>query len=228
MAEITQSLSVLIDFDGTITDRDIGDLMIRSFAAEGWQEASAAYDRGEISLRELWAAETSHLRQNDHEKIRAMAAEVAVVRQGFSEFIEYCREKGIHAEVASSGIRFYIDAVLEKAGVQGLVVAAPDIEYDQKGRGLITFAEDILDCGMTAMCKCERVWRQRRLGRTVVFIGDGASDTCAALQADYVMARDSLVAYCEQGGVEFTPFEDFVDVKAFVERLESGVLHVDH
>ena len=228
MLQKPPDIAVLIDFDGTITERDIGDLVIEGFASDGWQEASAAYDRREISLRELWAAEVNHLRQADHEKIRVMAADVAVVRLGLSEFIDYCRENSIYAEVASSGIRFYIDAVLEKAEVKGLEVAAPDIKYDEEGRGLVTFRPDIADCGMTAMCKCERIWRQRRLGRQVLFVGDGASDQCAALQADFVMARDSLVRYCHQEGVEFTPFEDFVDVKAFVERLRSGVYHVDH
>lgn len=228
MPHKTPEIAVLIDFDGTITERDVGDLVIEGFARDGWQEASAAYDRGEIALRELWAAEVSCLREEDHEKIRAMTADVAVVRKGFTELIDYCQENKIYVEVASSGLRLYIDAVLEKAGVTGLEVAAPDIDYDEDGKGLVTFKEGILDCGMTAMCKCERIWRQRRLGRQVLFVGDGASDQCAALQADYVIAREALAHYCEREGQEFISFEDFVDVKAFVERLQSGVLHFDH
>lgn len=221
-------IAVLLDFDGTITTRDVGDLVIEGFGRDGWQAASAAYDRGEISLRELWAAEISYLRQDDHEAIRKMAAEVAEVRPGFTEFIDYCARNHVTLEVASSGIRFYIDAVLEKSGVETIPVAAPDIEYDSEGKGLVTFLDGISDCGMTAMCKCERVWRQRRLGKQVLFVGDGASDYCAALQADYVMARDALARYCQREGREFTVFEDFFEVSAFVERLTSGLLHVDH
>lgn len=218
----TQDVVVLLDFDGTITMKDIGDLIIEGFGRDGWQKASEAYDRREISLRELWGLEVGHLRREDHDAMRRKAAEVAEIRPGFTEFVTYCRGNDVHIEVASSGIRFYIDAVLERAGVTDLLVAAPDAEYDERGHGLVTFQEGISDCGMTAMCKCERVWRQRRLGRQVVFVGDGASDFCAASQADFVLARDALARYCKREDQDFTSFEDFSEVQEFVKRLSGG------
>lgn len=217
----TKPVAVLIDFDGTITMKDIGDVIIEDFGRDGWQEASAAFDRREISLRELWAIEIAHLREEDHEAMRQRAVDVAKIRPGFQEFVAYCGSNDISVEVASSGIRFYIDAVLENAGVTDLPIAAPDAEYDERGHGLVTFRDGLSDCGMTAMCKCERVWRQRRLGRKVVFVGDGASDYCAALQADHVLARDSLARYCEREGRNFTSFGDFFEVQEFVKRLRG-------
>ena len=212
-------LVVLLDFDGTITLKDIGDMVIVDFGRDGWQAATEAYKRGELSLRELWSAEVSHLRAEDHEEIRMRAAEVAVIRPGFHELISYCRDNNIPVEVASSGIRFFIDAVLEAAGVVDLTVAAPDAEYDENGHGLVTFKDGLRDCGMTAMCKCERVWRQRREGREVLFVGDGASDYCAALQADHVMARASLAKYCERENRDYIPFEDFFEVQSLVSEF---------
>ncbi len=213
---------MILDFDGTITLKDIGDLVIGNFGREGWRAADEAYDRGEISLRELWAVEVDHLRAEDHEAMRSAAVDVAEIRPGFNEFVDHCRSKKTPLEVASSGIRFYIDAVLENAGVPDLPVSAPDAEYDERGHGVVTFRDGLADCGMTAMCKCERVWRQRRLGRQVLFVGDGASDYCAALQADYVMARAALAGYCEREGKEFTPFDDFFEVREFVRRYSGS------
>ena len=214
-------LAVILDFDGTITLKDIGDVIITNFGRKGWQVASEAYARGELSLRELWAVEIAHLREEDHEEMRRRAAEVAEIRPGFRELVSYCRNNGIPLEVASSGIRFYIDAVLEDADVD-LTVSAPDVAYDECGHGLVIFKDGLRDCGMTAMCKCERVWRHRREGRHVLFVGDGASDYCAALQADHVIARSSLARFCEQENQSFVPFDTFFEVQKVVAEIVSG------
>jgi 2-hydroxy-3-keto-5-methylthiopentenyl-1-phosphate phosphatase len=219
MTHADSKLAVLVDFDGTITTEDIGDLVIETFAREDWRPVSNAFARGEISLRELWAAEISYLSATDTGAMLEYVREVAKVRPGFHDFVDFCGKNAIPLEVASSGMTFYINAVLDKAGVTGLPVAAPSLAFDAQGRGLVAFEDGLRDCGITAMCKCERVWQQRRLGRTVLFVGDGSSDYCAALQADHVVARRRLADYCTRENVPFTPFEHFDEVRAVVEGL---------
>jgi 2-hydroxy-3-keto-5-methylthiopentenyl-1-phosphate phosphatase len=53
-----------------------------------------------------------------------------------------------------------------------------------------------------------------------VFVGDGISDYCIAEEeADFVIARSSLKAHCEEIGIEHVPFEDFSDVSRQLEIL---------
>ena len=223
MSERARSLAVILDFDGTITMRDIGALLVGEFAhGDGWKRAEERYTRGQISLREVWRIEMHDLYESEHEAMRDRAVELAEIRPGFVELVQHCLAEGIPIEVASSGIRFYIDAVLDMAGVQGLHVAAPDIGFDSDGRGLVTFKNGVLDCDVTAMCKCERIWRQRRAGREVLFVGDGHSDMCSAAQADHVAALGALAEHCEGDGIEFTPFEDFFQVRELVAGLTEG------
>ncbi len=217
-----QPLTVILDFDGTITLKDVGYFVTLNFARESISEASEAFERGEISIRELATVELNSLREKDHPAMRKAAVETAEIRRGFPEFVQFCRDNSIPVEVASSGMKFYIDALLGNLEASHLPVAAPVLAFDERGHGKVAFEEGIIDCGMTPMCKCERVWRQRRLGRTVLFVGDGSSDHCAAHQADYVMARDSLARYCERANLNFTPFEDFFEVQETVARL-AGV-----
>ena len=69
---------------------------------------------------------------------------------------------------------------------------------------------------MTALCKCDRVWRLRRDGHRVIFIGDGVSDQCAVSQADIVIATGGLLHICIDKSIAHIPFENFDDVQATV------------
>ena len=42
-------LALLVYFDGTITTRDIGDLVVKEFAEPGWESLMDLYRAGEIS-----------------------------------------------------------------------------------------------------------------------------------------------------------------------------------
>ena len=54
-------LAILVDFDGTITTRDIGDQIVINFAEPGWEKAMDRFRVGELNVRELWAIEIGML-----------------------------------------------------------------------------------------------------------------------------------------------------------------------
>lgn len=205
-------LAVLVDFDGTITTRDIGDQVVINFAEPGWVEAMERYRTGELNVRELWAFEIGLLRKEREAEAVTHSTEIAEIREGFDEFIEYCDSNGFPVEVVSSGMNFYVDAILEAHGFGDLPRARPTVEYDEHGFGVMTMPGDLRDCGMTALCKCDRVWRLRRKGFRVMFVGDGESDQCVVSQADIVLATSNLRQACKSKGIAHTPFETFHEV----------------
>jgi 2,3-diketo-5-methylthio-1-phosphopentane phosphatase len=211
-------LAVLVDFDGTITTQDIGDLVVEEFADPGWESLMDLYRAGEINVSEIWEREMKLLRKDREAETVARCLDVAEIRDGFSELVDYCNSNGIPIEVASSGLDFYVDAILEANGFGDLPKARPVVEYDADGRGFMVMDAGVEDCGMTAMCKCARIWRLRRKGYRVMFVGDGISDACAVTQADIVMATSSLLGVCQERGIEHTPFESFHDVLEVVRR----------
>jgi len=211
-------LAVLVDFDGTITTQDIGDLVVEEFADPGWESLMDLYRAGEINVSEIWEREMKLLRKDREAETVARCLDVAEIRDGFSELVDYCNSNGIPIEVASSGLDFYVDAILEANGFGDLPKARPVVEYDADGRGFMVMDAGVEDCGMTAMCKCARIWRLRRKGYRVMFVGDGISDACAITQADIVMATSSLLGVCQERGIEHTPFESFHDVLEVVRR----------
>ena len=211
-------LAVLVDFDGTITTRGMGDLVVEEFAEPGWESLMDLYRAGEINVREIWAREMNLLREDREAEAIARCLEVAEIRDGFSELVDYCNSNDIPVEVASSGLDFYVDAILAANGFGDLPRARPVTKYDADGRGFMAMDDGVEDCGMTAMCKCSRIWRFRRMGYSVMLIGDGISDAYAVTQADIVLARSGLLGVCEERGIEHTPFESFHDVLELVQR----------
>ncbi|MDP6666547.1 MAG: MtnX-like HAD-IB family phosphatase [Dehalococcoidia bacterium] len=215
-------MAVLIDFDGTITTRDIGDQVVINFAEPGWDAALDRYRAGEMNVRELWSHEIGLLREEREAEAVAQSVDWATIREGFGELVEFCRSREIPVEVASSGMHFYVDAILEVNGFGDLPRARPVVDYDDQGFGVMTMPGGLRDCGMTAMCKCDRVWRLRRRGFRVMFIGDGVSDACVVSQADIVLATGSLREVCESKGIGHSPFETFHEVLEVVKGLGAS------
>jgi 2,3-diketo-5-methylthio-1-phosphopentane phosphatase len=211
-----QQMAVLVDFDGTITKRDIGDQVVMNFAEPGWAEAMERYRAGELNVRELWSFEIGLLREEREAAAIAHSNAIGEIREGFGELVDYCASHEIPIEIASSGMHFYVDAILDANGFGDLPRARPTVEYGERGFGVMVMPDGLRDCGMTAMCKCARVWRLRRRGFRVMFVGDGVSDECAVSQADLVLATGNLREVCESKGIEHTPFETFFEVLAAV------------
>jgi 2,3-diketo-5-methylthio-1-phosphopentane phosphatase len=211
-------LAVLVDFDGTITTEDIGVKVVNNFAEPGARKAEYRFRAGEINVRELWAIEIGLLRQERHDDTVEFVLTAAEIRSGFAAFVKYCSQHEIPLEVASSGMDFYVDAILDNNGFGNLPRARPIVRYNQDGHGVLDMPPELQDCSMTAMCKCARVWRLRRKGYRVMFVGDGVSDQCAVSQADIVLATGNLREACEVKGIDHIPFDTFSEVQSVVEK----------
>lgn len=212
-------LSIILDFDGTMTVDDIGNLVVEKFATPGWEDAYQKLLAGELAVRDAWAIEASHLRRQNEQEMVAHALEAARIRPGLSDFMAFADEREIEVEIASSGFSFYVDAILERARLSSTPRSRPVVRWADDGSGRLSFEEGARDCASTALCKCARIWAHRRRGRQVVFVGDGMSDICAAGQADVLLARSKLAEIARARAIPFTPFEDFNDVRETIARL---------
>jgi 2-hydroxy-3-keto-5-methylthiopentenyl-1-phosphate phosphatase len=202
---------IVVDFDGTITERDSLVTIVQTHAPELFWELEDALDAGRITLRECIRREFEAIR-GDHDAIVAEAVENTRVRAGFPEFVAAARDAGDRLVVVSSGFESIIRPVLAREGVGDLDLISHEVRFSDAG-GVVEFrhGEDCDVCGQ----ECKRsVVTTMRNGDHVVYIGDGYSDRCAALAADRVFARRELAIHLRDEGVPFEPFENFVDVQA--------------
>jgi len=208
--------TLVVDFDGTITQEDVLDEIARTFGDdEVYREVDEALDRNGITLHEVL--------RREFEPVRALLGEVlewvhanASIRPGFRELVELARARGWRVVVVSSGFRQLIEPMLERAGIQGLELVSNEVDPDPEGWRITFFDESRCEvCGEA--CKRTTV-RSMVDGGEVVYVGDGYSDRCAAEDADLVFARRGLAAYLAERGVPFEPFDDFFQI---AKKLEA-------
>lgn len=202
---------IVVDFDGTITERDTLVQIVQAQAPDVFDQVEADLDAGRITLRECIRREFQAVR-GDHDQIVAEAVARARVRPGFAELVVAAQAAGDRVVVVSSGFEAIIRPVLDQAGVPPVEVVAHEVRF-APGGSVVEFRHgqpcDVCDQ------ECKRsVVEELRGDADVVYIGDGYSDRCAAVAADRVFARRELAEYLDGDGVVYVPFEDFVSVRA--------------
>ncbi len=214
-------IAVLLDYDGTISRRDVGDALMTRFVAD--RDAVAAMDAryvaGEVGSRAMIAWDMDML-PDDPALLRAAAATVPQ-DDGVVDLVAMCRARGIALEVVSDGLGFYIESNLARLGVHGVPVYTNRNLASGGGAG-VSFPFGHPTCLVCGTCKRERVRAHHDAGRVVVFVGDGPSDRYAAWHADVTFAKDSLRRWCESAGVAIQPWQQLADVTAWLAAAVDG------
>lgn len=197
--------SIVIDFDGTITQDDLLDQIARDFGDPVvYQEVEDALHAGTMPLREVITREYKPV-TTPIEELVAWVLERVRVRPGFADLVRTAQRAGWEVHVVSSGFEEFITPVLEREGVEVEVHAN---RVDARSDGWVVewrYPESCDHCHES--CK-----RDLLPEGYVIYIGDGYSDRCAALAADRVFAIRGLARYLDERGAAYEAFADFSDV----------------
>lgn len=203
---------MVLDFDGTVTDKDIGDEICDRFAPPEWRDIDAAWVRNEVSLpdaqRRMWA-----LAKATRDEAVAHAHEIGHLRPGLDALLATAEARGFELWLASGGFDFYIEALLGER-----LRRFARVHYNRArfadGKIVVEFPHAELACGRCAVCKGLICDAARAAGGEVWFVGDGASDRCAMGRADRIFAvRGSLLERaCRERGVACTSFETLDEI----------------
>ena len=205
---------LVLDFDGTVTDVDVGDAVCDRFAPPAWKDIDARWVRREISLpeaqRQMWA-----LVRATREAAVGGARELGRLRPGLGALLDGAAARGAPAWLASGGFDFYIEALLgqELSRFERAWFNRTRWEGD---RVTVEFPHEEMACERScAVCKGKVCDLARASGHApVVFVGDGHSDRCALGRADRIAAvRGShLAKWCREHGVDVLELERLDEV----------------
>ena len=217
-------LALILDFDGTITTKDIGVEIIKKYAGPDWKVGLRRWQMGDFDQRQLMEWEFARLPSDRLPEMREFALNEAIIRPGLNELLELCQSNDVPVEVVSNGMMFYIEAVLGRERLSDLAFVAPIPTLSGIDNGpVVSFAKGVQTCEATGLCKCARARSLRSNDRKIVFVGDGISDFCIAeKEADFILARSSLRDHCVKNQLTHNRFDYFNDVSRVLNSLLAG------
>ncbi|MEX2599381.1 MAG: MtnX-like HAD-IB family phosphatase [Dehalococcoidia bacterium] len=219
---------ILCDFDDTAADRNVATLLLDRFrpadAIHDWRHIRRQFHDGHISLAEYQERSFAPVSTPLHDQA-AHVRKAARLRPGFRELAAYCAQHSIVIAIVSHGLDFYVQALLEGAGLTNVSYFAVRTGLEN---GSMTFHYDFArrECDWwPGNCKCSVLRQYTDAGYYTIYAGDGSSDICPAQRADFVFARDTLLRFCQERGIPHQQLDDFHVVLDYLKNMTPRPEH---
>ncbi len=199
--------AVLTDFDDTAAAQNVAEMLLNQYGAPDWKDVRQRFRDGQINLKEYQEITFRSIRA-DRATMQSYVKDHANLRPFFRELWGFCQTNGILMAVVSQGLDFYIQALLERAGIGRVPIYAVDTEFIG---GDITYHYNHAYPGEESQGNSKGfvVESFQERGCYVFFAGDGQSDLVAARKADVTFAHRTLATLCDEENIPYQPFEDF-------------------
>jgi 2,3-diketo-5-methylthio-1-phosphopentane phosphatase len=211
---------LFLDFDGTISERDVIDAILEKYADERWLVYESKWRAGQIGSRACLAAQMELVRATRREL--DLLVDSIELDEGLSDLLQFCARHQIPTHIVSDGFDYCINRLLSRI-TPGLIVRVCASHLEPKGREQwhVTFPFFSSACAHgCATCKPAVMSLLNMKNAPSIFVGDGLSDRYAAAAADVVFAKKGLATYCSEEQLPYLPYETLSDVKA---HLETGL-----
>lgn len=226
----SQSPILFIDFDGTISKRDVIDRILEEFADSRWLNVEEKWLNGEIGSRECLQEQFSFVKAPSAELNEFL--DTLELDEGFAALLDVCLEANLRVHIVSDGFDYYIRRLLDKnlhrAQTNAIKIWANRLIPHGRNRWRTQFPyfRDVCADGC-ATCKPRVMREQNRFAAPSIFVGDGLSDRFAAKAATIVFAKNKLSEFCLESGIQQTAFSTLKQVAdSLDEAFESFVLNL--
>jgi len=210
---MTANAAYVVDFDGTITTRDLSSELAVFFGGTVFMEIENRYRNKEIPIK-VWLQSIAKSLPRDMDLLLAKSLQWAIIRPGFESFLDHASKQGSPVLIASDGFGFYIEPILEKHNLLHKVdhIYRNDTFIDQDGKLQVITPHAHNICTVCGNCKAAHVLDLKEKGIPVIYIGDGSNDRFGASWSDHICPRDELEIICRENGFNYSPWFDFYDI----------------
>lgn len=208
-----QQCQIWLDFDGTITEQDVLDELIKTFAIDNsWKISEGLWQKGLIGSRQCLSEQFDLLRISKDELEQALSQ--IRLDKGIFAILELCETLKVPAAIVSDCGDIFIEKILDRYGISNLPWRCNSVVH--KGDRLklsFPYCNKLCDSG-AAHCKCASIKAMGKPGRKSIYIGDGRSDLCAARKADFIFAKGVLAECLEKEAIGFMRYPNLSYVAA--------------
>jgi 2,3-diketo-5-methylthio-1-phosphopentane phosphatase len=201
------------DYDGTITKKDFFSLLAERYLPANAPDYFARYREGRISHFEAMAAYFAFAPTDEQQLDELLTASQPDPDLGASAAL--LRRAGWNLWVVSAGSSWYVERVLDRAGVAATVYSNPG--HLEIGRGLVLEKPDPSSPYHSAsegVDKSAVVRHALHVADSVAFAGDGPPDLQPALlvRPELRFARGFLAEALGTRGEDFRPFSRWSEI----------------
>lgn len=214
------SLKIFIDFDGTISLKDIGEEFFLHFADTGkTKKIIADWIDEKMTAPEMWGKLCNLVSSYNELSFQNLLSQIQI-DDNFYSFLEMCKANDISCHIVSDGFDLYINQMLQLENYPELKIFCNKLEVN-KNTVTPSFPYSDEECKKCANCKRNHIINNSSDDDITVYIGDGMSDTCAAQFCDYIIAKNHLLKFCEINRISYFPFVNFYNVIKRIEELNN-------
>src|SRR5437667_5825953 len=114
MTELQPPIAILfLDFDGTITRRDVVDAILELFADPGWLTLETEWRAGRMGSRDCLQAQMALVRASC-QQLDSLLDEIEI-DEGLSPLLQLCADHDIPTHIISDGFDYCINRILSRA-----------------------------------------------------------------------------------------------------------------
>jgi 2,3-diketo-5-methylthio-1-phosphopentane phosphatase len=201
------------DYDGTITDKDFYSLLAERYIPGDAPDYFAQYREGRITHFEAMTSYFAFAPTGEQELEELIAASQADPDLGASAAL--LQRAGWELWIVSAGSSWYVERVLERAGVAATIYSNPG--RLENGRGLVLERLDPSSpyhSSSVGVDKSAVIRHALQVAQAVAFAGDGPTDLQPALlvRTELRFARGFLAEALTERGETFRPFSRWSEI----------------
>jgi len=214
---VQTSTLMICDFDGTVSQTDIGYEILRKFSGDKWEDIDRAYRRGVIGSMDAYKRIASFIHMPEEEVISYLE-DVNSIDPHFAGIRRLCKERSIDLKIVSDGLDYYIRNILDRHGFSDIEFFSNRLVFLENSRIRIDFPGYNEKCGKCGNCKKRILEKHRQDYCRIIYVGDGYSDICPSVLADLVFGKDILYTSCREKGTHCIYYRNLGEVKEILER----------
>jgi 2,3-diketo-5-methylthio-1-phosphopentane phosphatase len=209
---------LFIDFDNTISQGDVLDSVIEKFSPNRqWEHWQTEWRESRISTLECLQMQMGGLRVEESallEFVRTVSIDPDFIR-----LQDWAAATGTALLIVSDNFAPILGEILRHHQIVAPPIYANALAF-MDDRIIPSFPYRSTTCARCAHCKAIHFARYE--GYRTIYVGDGLSDTCPAVRADLIFAKDSLAEFLRGRGRRYTPFRNLGEVVSILAAADPG------
>jgi 2-hydroxy-3-keto-5-methylthiopentenyl-1-phosphate phosphatase len=220
--KLLSNYRIFFDFDNTVTLVDVIDDMIKRFSVrDDWIALQKNWQLGEITAIECLTGQMKWIRISGTGLERYL--KTIKIDPYFPKLIELLCKEGVKPVILSDNFEPIIKIILENNGIKEVPIYANRLKL-YKDRLYPSFPYQNLDCPFCAHCKKIHLQKDIYLDdNEIIYVGDGRSDFCPAMESDIVFAKDSLLKYLIKNKRPCIEYHDLSDVYDHLKESSESI-----